>query len=89
MGVRTIFSRVAPLDLEFCPMILGGGIVVDESGWLGTLILAIPINLERLPFVLECDPIQHHSLVLRILEVWKSHPELWRLSSVRRRIPAW
>ena len=33
----------------------------------GTLILAIPITLERLPISIECKPTLHHLLVLRVL----------------------
>ena len=87
-GVRADVFQLVPLDLEFCPMVSGGGIVVDESRLLGTLILVIPTTLACLPFLLECKPILHHMLILRILEVWKSDPELWRLSRVTRRIPA-
>ena len=64
MGVCTKFSQAVPLGLELRPMILGGGIVVDESRWLGTLLI-IPKTLTRLPFALECYPILHHLLVLR------------------------
>ena len=54
-------------------MILGGGIVVDGSGQLGTPILVIPITSGRLPFSLECKPTLHHLLVLRILEILENH----------------
>ena len=37
---------------------LGGGFVVDESRRLDTLILVIPLALERLQFSHEC--MQHH-----------------------------
>ena len=33
----------------------------------GTLILVIPITLERLPISIECKPTLHHLLVLRVL----------------------
>ena len=49
MCVLTHFFQSVPLALEFRPLILGGGVVADESRWLGTLILVI-ITSERLPF---------------------------------------
>ena len=88
MGVRTHFFRVIQQVIEFRPMILGGGIVVDESRLLGSLILVLPKTSARLPLSLECKLILHHLLILRPPEVWRSHPELWRLSCVKRRIPA-
>ena len=88
MGVRTNVFQVVPLGLKYRPMILCDGIMVDESRWLGTPILVIPMTLERLPFFLECKPTLHHMLVLRIPEVRKSHAELGRLSCVTRKIPA-
>ena len=39
-------------------------------------------------FTLGCMPILHHLLVLRILGVWRSHPELLRLSCATQKIPA-
>ena len=48
MCVLTHFFQSVPLALEFRPVILGGGVVVDESRWLGTLILVI-ITSERHP----------------------------------------
>ena len=87
MGARTHVFHVVPHDLELRP-ISGGGIVLDESSLLGTLIVVIPINLARRPFSIERNPILHHLLVLRVLEVWKSHPPLRRLSCVTRKIPA-
>ena len=60
--------KVVPLGLDR-PMILGAGIVVDDSRWLGTLILVIPITSERLPFSLQCNPTLHHML---FRASWKS-----------------
>ena len=59
--------QVVPLGLEYRPMIWSAGIVLDESRWLGTPILATPITLKRLPFSLECKRTLHHLLVLRVL----------------------
>ena len=43
MSVRTTFFQAVPRGLGFRPMIFGGGIVVDESCLLGSLILVIPV----------------------------------------------
>ena len=88
MGVRTHFFQMVPPILEFCPMSLGGGIAADESRLFGTLFLIVPITLARVPFSLGCKPILRQLLVLRMLEVWKSHQKLWRPSCVVRMIPA-
>ena len=87
MDVRTSVFQAVPHGREFRPGILGGGIVVDESRYLGTPILVIPIPSERPPCSLERKPILHHLLVLRILGVSRSHPELGRLSCAARKIP--
>ena len=73
-GVRTRVFQAVPLVLDFCPMILGSGIEVDESKWLDIPIVVVSIALERLPFSLGCLPILHQLLVLSILAVWRSHP---------------
>ena len=49
MGVRTSFFQAVPQDLEFRPMISGGGIGVQVRE-LGTLILVIPTTLACLAF---------------------------------------
>ena len=65
MNEHSLFGTFSlPMDLEFRPLILGVGTVVDEYRWLGTLILVISITLARLPFSLECKPILHHMLAL-------------------------
>ena len=62
----------------------GRRILVDDSRKLVHFDSGNRNILARLPFSLECNLPLHHLLVLRILEVWKSHPELWRLSCVKR-----
>ena len=61
---------------------------VDESRCLGTMVPVIPITWERLIFYMGVRRYCITCFALRILEVWRSHPELWRLSFVTRKIPA-
>ena len=82
MGVRTHFFQVVyPQDLECCPIFLGGGNVMDESRWLGTLILYSQ-QLWNFHFHLNVSRYCITSLSCASWESWRSHPELWQLSCV-------
>ena len=74
------FVQEVPRDLQFSSMILAICVVKDVAKHLDILILD--------PILPEHWQTLHHLLFLRILEVWKSHPEHWRLKCVTRRIPA-
>ena len=77
-------SRVVPLGLEFCPTIFGQR---DPSGRIQMVGHSDSSSLHDCGAIsLDCKPILHLSLLLRILEVWKSHPKNKRLSCATRKI---